>query len=154
MKGKDHIRSRGEKNKRIRIKKGGKTRGKSIGKLGRGGGDKNQQPLELDGDPANACDTEKATKYIANLPEPHAVNTEAQIVSSHWHLYNSQPAGELAIGEAHSSLLFANTVIASSYSHHSHSHLSSRVLFQHSVLFLHERDPPNIAAKHGVNTEL
>lgn len=114
MKGKDHIRSRGEKNKRIRIKKGGKTRGKSIGKLGRGGGDKNQQPLELDGDPANACDTEKATKYIANLPEPHAVNTEAQIVSSHWHLYNSQPAGELAIGEAHSSLLFANTVIASS----------------------------------------
>lgn len=38
MKGKDHIRSREEKNKRIRIKKGGKTRGKSIGKLGRGGG--------------------------------------------------------------------------------------------------------------------
>lgn len=29
MKGKDHIRSRGEKNKRIRIKKGGKTRGKA-----------------------------------------------------------------------------------------------------------------------------
>lgn len=34
MKGKDHIRNREEKNKTIRIKKGGKTRRKSIGKEG------------------------------------------------------------------------------------------------------------------------
>ena len=34
MKGKDHIRSREEKNRRIRIKKGGKTRRKSIGREG------------------------------------------------------------------------------------------------------------------------
>lgn len=157
MKGKDHIRSREEKNKRIRIKKGGKTRGKSIGKLGRGWGGRTKisSPLSWMG----------TQPMLVILRKPPST---LRICQSHMLLIlklrqsaltgtcttHSQQESQQLVRPTLPSYLLTPLLPPVSYSHHSHSHLSSRVLFQHSVLFLHERDPPNIAAKHGVNTEL
>lgn len=40
-------------------------------------GDKEMAGSSVGGDPVNTSDTDKASKYVVNLPEPHAANAEA-----------------------------------------------------------------------------
>ena len=118
---------------------------------------KTWRPPQLDGGSANAYAPEKAHKDVANLGEPHALHTKAETGSSCWCPYNTPRVAEPVIPGAAlpSCYLLTPLLPPVSYSHRSHSHLSRRAPFQHSVfLCFYRRDPPGVTAKLRADTEL
>lgn len=113
--------------------------------------------IQLDGGSASAYASEKAHEDVANLGEPHALHTKAETGSSCWCPYNTPCVAEPVIPGAAlpSCYLLTPLLPPVSYSHCSHSHLSRRAPFQHSVLLrFYRRDPPSVIAKLRADTEL